>query len=415
MPKRLVLAALLVMGVGQASPCDEVPAHAPLAVITVQAAAHPSRETPVSAPLDGVLVPLDRGLCLVEVRDDERLPVSSQIEPGAHPRLWWVLSGLAECGERRVFELVPGDRTDPPHVTVARDPATLRILHQGDGVLAYQHAVMPPPAGASPRFARSGFIHPLYSPAGEVLTRIHPPDHVHHLGLWNPWPHTRFEGREVDFWNLDKGQGTVRFVRFVSIIEGPVFGGFRALHDHVDLTASEGEKTALSEVWDVRVWSAGGSRAGLYLVDLVSTLACATSSPVRLLQYRYGGLGFRAAASFDEGDYLTSEGKRRADGQGTRARWCLVGGPTAKGPAGVLFMSHPHNHEHPEPMRIWSDQRAIFFGFCPVQAGDWQLEPGKEYVLRYRLCIYGGALEPAQAEQLWEDWTEPPLVEVRIP
>jgi hypothetical protein len=137
-------------------------------------------------------------------------------------------------------------------------------------------------------------------------------------------------------------------------------------------------------------------------------LCCASSSPVTLLKYRYGGLGFRAVAAWKEGDYLTSEGRRRKDGQGTRARWCLVYGPTEKGPAGVLFMDHPQNRDHPQPMRIWSHTDDIFFSFCPIQQSDWILEPGRSYVLRYGLYVYDGSIAPEQAERIWNDFSRPP-------
>jgi hypothetical protein len=132
---------------------------------------------------------------------------------------------------------------------------------------------------------------------------------------------------------------------------------------------------------------------------------------VHLLKYRYGGLGFRATEKWHEGnsDYLTSEGRGRKDGHGTRARWCSVSGSTDKGDSGVLFMSHPDNREHPEPMRIWPEGY-VFFNFCPVQNRDWTLEPGNEYVLKYRLCVCEGSIGHEQAERLWQDFACPPEV-----
>ncbi|MHC4891720.1 MAG: DUF6807 family protein [Planctomycetota bacterium] len=127
-----------------------------------------------------------------------------------------------------------------------------------------------------------------------------------------------------------------------------------------------------------------------------------------LLKHRYGGLGFRATEEWkeDNGNYLTSEGKTRKDGHGTRARWCNVFGETSKGPAGILFMSHPQNHQHPEPMRIWP-QGEVFFNFCPIQKADWMLEPGNDYILRYH-----GTVTAEKAESLWQNFANAP--EVRL-
>ncbi len=384
-----------------------------LARITVRALDQDRTDPPVSVALDRVPVPLDSGLSLMEIKEGKRLPVPSQIEPGYSPRLWWILSGTTEAGTERVFELVRGPAVEAPAVEVDVDDTGLEVRLQGGRVLRYNHAVIPPPEGAGEKYARSAFIHPLWSPAGAVLTRMHPEDHIHHLGLWNPWTKTKFEGREVDFWNLGKGQGTVRFESFESVTRGPVFGGFRARQAHVDLQAPGGDKVALNETWDVRVFNIHGRGKGAWLLDFTTIQRLATASPLLLEKYRYGGLGFRATAEWNEGDYLTSEGKRREDGQGTRARWCIVHGPTSKGPAGVVFMSHPQNHGHPEPLRIWSHTPMIFFSFCPIQQADWLLEPDKDYVLKYRLYVYDGTMTASGAEQCWQDFGNPPEVDLK--
>ena len=74
-------------------------------------------------------------------------------------------------------------------------------------------------------------------------------------------------------------------------------------------------------------------------------------------------------------------------------------------------MGHPSNHEFPEPMRLWPD-RDIFFNFCPVQQKDWVLEPGKDYVFRYRLAVYNGQRTAEQAENYWQDFGNPPTVTI---
>ncbi|MHC4159543.1 MAG: DUF6807 domain-containing protein [Planctomycetota bacterium] len=379
----------------------------PLAKITVEAGEHTRIDTPVSVVLDGINY---SPLCLEEIKGSQRLPVSAQVESSDTRRLCWVLTGTTPAGAKRVYELLQGISVDTAAVKVIKDDSFLQLQIGDSEVLRYNHAPVPPPEGASPLYVRSGFIHPLWSPAGEVLTWMHPKDHMHHMGLWMPWTHTKFEGREIDFWNLGKGQGTVRFAEFASTTSGPVFGGFRAIQQHIDLSAPEGEKAALNEELDVRLWNADKSNE-YWLLDYVSKQKCASSSPLYLLKHRYSGLGFRATSQWteDNSNYLTSEGKTRKDGHATRARWCNVFGTTEKGPAGVVFMSHPQNYEHPEPMRIWPEGH-VFFNFCPIQKTDWTLLPDKDYVLRYRLCIYSGKMNAEMAERFWQDFTHPPEV-----
>ena len=372
----------------------------------------PLREgVPVSTAVPEGDLP-DGPVTLVEVKGAERVPIACQVERGAECRVHWLAGVGSEAAGEHAYELLAGE---PPRFAVVearREEGSMLVVHDGASVLRYHHEPMPPPEGADPLYVRSAFIHPIWSPAGEVVTRIHPPDHIHHMGLWNPWTSTEFEGRHVDFWNLKAGQGTVRFAEYAASSDGAVYGGFTAVQEHVDLEAAGGEKIALREHWSVRVWHWGGYDAGCFLVDLVSTYRCASTSPLQLNAYRYGGLGFRAREDWDKGDYLTSEGKTRKDGHATRSRWCHTYGPTAKGPAGVLFMSHPDNREHPEPMRIWPKPPQIFFNYCPIQKKAWTLEPGREYVLRYRLYIYNGPPSVERAEQLWQAFAHPPKISV---
>jgi hypothetical protein len=266
-------------------------------------------------------------------------------------------------------------------------------------------------------YRRSGFIHPLWSPDGHVLTRINPPDHYHHVGIWNPWTETLFQGKVVDFWNLVKKEGTVRFAKFISKEDGNVFGGFRALQEHVVLNDPAGEKVALDEVWDVRVYNVGHKT---WLWDFTSELSCATPDPVILKEYRYGGFGFRATQDWNNQNskVLTSEGKTRKDADATRARWCMIDGDVSNGGhSGILFMDYPANYNFPEPMRVWPENMNgrgdVFFSFSPTRNMDWPLMPGKRYVLKYRMLVYDGSITPAQAQDTWEAFAHPPEVMIR--
>jgi len=394
-----------------------------LATVTVAAGKSERADTPVSAALPKGLDPAKpvRLVELVPSGQGRLLKAAArrcQVLPGSPATLCWVLTGTTAPGAERTFRLLAAEG-EPAEVgggvraqLDGEKGVDISLARSPTKVLRYHCAPVPPPAGQSKLYTRSGFIHPLHSPSGAVLTAIHPADHIHHMGVWMPWTRTEFEGRKVDFWNLKAGQGTVRFTRLASRSSGAVVGGFAAVQEHVNLTAPGGEKVALDETLDVRVWDLGGPRKG-HLIDYSSTQRCASTSPLLLKKYRYGGFGFRGSNMWTDGkaDYLTSEGKTRADGHGTRARWCILHGPTANGPAGVLVMSHPGNHEHPEPVRIWP-KGGIFFNFCPIQKADWTLEPGRDYRLQYRLYAYDGKLTAEAAERLWQDFAHPPKVTV---
>jgi len=398
-----VLAVLAVSGVWGAQGA--------IGTITVDAGRYDRLDTPVCVSLDGVAVgPWDGALAVVESRDGRKVSYPAQLEGGSPPRLWFVLAGQTRAGSKRWFELVRTGGGDFPGITVEKGPKYYEVLHRGRKVLRYHHAIMPAPEGQSRLYDRSGFIHPLWSPAGAVLTAIHPPDHIHHMGIWMPWTHTKFEGKRVDFWNLKAGQGTVRFKRFLSTTAGPVYGGFAAEQEHVALQTDAGEKVVLREVWDVRVYNVGGAEEGYWLWDFKSTQRCVAESPLYQEQYRYGGFGFRAAPQWrdENSSYLSSEGKTRENAHATRARWCDVGGKIEQW-EGITFCSHPENLEHPEPMRVWPPgMHDVFFNFCPSQARDWEMKPNEDHVFRYRLYVHEGRIEVPVAERIWRDFAAPP-------
>ncbi|MBN2269515.1 MAG: PmoA family protein [Sedimentisphaerales bacterium] len=393
-----------------------------LATVRVDAGAYDRVDTPVGVSLEGVaLWPGEGSFMLVEKASGETASYPAQLEAGSEPRLWFVLAGTTKAGTKRTFSLVRTAKAKLVGVTAVETDKYLDIVHQGDKVLRYNSAIVPPPEGQDKLYERSGFIHPLWSTKGTVLTNIHPKDHIHHIGIWMPWTHTEFEGKATDFWNLKEGQGTVRFVRYISTTEGPVYGGFEAEQEHVALKNLEdhgqdaratGQKVVLNEVWNVRVYNVGGPAKGYRIVDFVSTQRCVASSPLKQVEYRYGGFGYRATGKWDEAnaEYLTSEGKNRKNGHATRARWCDTSGEI-DGWEGITFYSHPENFGHPEPMRIWPEGQ-VFFNWAPGQLGDWEMKPGEDHVFRYRMYVHEGKITVPAAERIWQDYAEPPKVTI---
>lgn len=378
---------------------------------------------PVSVDLSGLDYNQDTGnLVLYRVDGENRTMISSQLENGMSPKLWFLPGRIITSGEEVHFEIVKLPGTGSENVmTAGTDRDHITIFAGEKEVLKYRHSMIEAPEGINPLYRRKGaYIHPLLSPAGKILTNIQPADHYHHYGIWNPWTRTVFEGRSVDFWNLAEGQGTVRNTSILSTYSGELFAGFRVHHEHVDLLAPGAEKTALKETWDVRVWMPDIDGEPVWLIDFTFLLNCASDSTVVLSQYRYGGgIGFRATEAWtrDNSTVLTSEGRTRQDADASFARWCLLEGAT--GPeerSGIVFMSHPANRSHPEPMRVWPEDAAggrgdLFFEFCPIRHQEWVLHPGKEYVLRYRMLVFDCELDSDVIDQLWRNYAFPARIE----
>ncbi|MGV3761152.1 DUF6807 domain-containing protein [Parapedobacter sp.] len=278
---------------------------------------------------------------------------------------------------------------------------------EGNPLVTYRYTVKPPPPGVDAAYGRAGYIHPLQTISGKVLTHIQPADHYHHYGLWNPWTHVEYKGKMYDLWNIGDKKGTVRFVEFAEIFQDTKHAGFEAVHDHV--VFDDGRETVIMrENWRIAISQLDANR---YAMDIRSTLVPVTDADVVLKEYRYAGLGFRATPEWTNKNsgVLTSTGKTRKDADGSLERWTIMSGQLGDSRGGVLFLSHPDNYNFPEPVRIWpvdanggrGDQ---FFNFSPTKNMDWVLEAGKAYTLQYRLVVFDGSLSADEAEQLWQSF-----------
>lgn len=294
-------------------------------------------------------------------------------------------------------------------IKIAENEGQLEIYQNERKIIGYQMAIKGVPKGVSENYQRSGYLHPVNTPRGKRLTRIQPEDHYHHYGIWNPWTHTLFEGDTLDFWNLYKKQGTVRFAEMLKKNTGPVFSEFEVLHEHIVLK-NDADKLALNEIQNIKVFPLDQSQ---YLMDITIQYECATDEPFKIIQYRYGGFGWRTTEEWDNQNsrVLSSEGNTRKNADGSTARWCIVDGKLNDGRGGALMLSHPENYNHPEPLRVWPEDQYgrgdLFVNFATTKTTDWTFEPGKTYTLKYQLIVYDGKMEVASAEQAWNQFAKP--------
>jgi hypothetical protein len=379
-------------------------------------------DCPVSISIDQLNFNTDSlKLALFEIKGKTETSVPCQLETASGVRLWFILNGQTPKNTKRTFTVrkTASVLEQKTGIKAINKEGALSLFSGEKPILSYQMETVNPPKGVSPFYKRSAFLHPVYSPGGEVLTRIQAPDHYHHYGVWNPWTLTFIGKREVDFWNLMKGEGTVRFAGMISQVEGSVFTGFKTLQEHVDFGAAGGDAVAMNELFDVRVWNIANQR---YMFDYMSTLNTPLDSGILLAAYRYGGgIGWRATEKWtkDNSSVLTSEGKDRKDADGSNARWCIVEGESATpaGRSGILVLSYPANRMHPEPMRVWppdanNGRGDMYFEFCPIRHKDWKIEKGNDYTLKYRLIVFDGKITPEEAENYWQAFANPPRISI---
>ena len=376
--------------------------------IELRAGQHDRQDVPVFFELPVSL--LDCESLKLERLDTNR-PVAVQIEREPRRQAVWMIDDRLAAGTTRRYRLTPGTARSKAAlvVSVADDGKRLLVEVGGRPVLQYNHAVVRCPDQEQPYFDRSGFIHPVFSPSGQVVTDGMPPDHYHQHGIMFPWTNTTFEGRPVDFWNSKSQQGKVEHVKFTATAAGPVFASFTAVLAHVDLTAPGGPKTVLEETWRVRVYN----RTDGFLFDLHSSQTCAGESPLQINEYHYGAMAIRGARAWFEpgcGDFLTSEGKTRADGNHSRPRWCDIYGQEDGHTSGVTTLCHPDNFRFPQPVRLHPTKP--YFCWSPMVLGPLAVEPGTPYVSQYRYYVHDDELDPQVAKHLWHDLADPPQVRV---
>lgn len=351
--------------------------------------------------------------------------IEIQILPGR--RALFILPALAaNQSVTYSLESVP-HATRPPlptDVHAKRDDTHVTISVGEKTMLRYNGAKTALPQGYDAAFARGGYLFPLLTPAGLDVADDYPPMHKHHHGLWFAWTKTSFDGRKPDFWNMGGKTGAVEFVSLDDVFAGSLAAGLSATHRQVDYTAKPA-KAALNETWNVIAYTSAVGGKSAFVFDIAITDTCASDAPLGLPKYHYGGIGFRGRRNWNPTDprtdktapysVITSEGKDRTTSNESTATWCAMSGPadTSAGSAPVTFalIDHPANFRSPQPLRVHPTEP--FFCYAPQQQGDFQIEPGKPYTVRYRAVIADGAPDQALLKRLATDWTKPVQVEIK--
>jgi hypothetical protein len=315
------------------------------------------------------------------------------------------------AGETLGFTLAAEAAPAVRGVVVAPERGDLAVRIGVEAVLSYRvDRQALPRTDIQPEIVRAGYVHPILSPAGHVVTDDYPSNHVHHHGLWTPWTKTSFQGRSPDFWNMQNKTGAEDLVAVDRTWGGPVHGGLEARLRMTDLTA-EKPVTVLNESWRLTVYDLAGGARPARMFDLLVTQTCATPDPLILPQYHYGSFGLRGAAAWngpgEAARFLTSEGiTDRIKGNDTRARWVYLGGPVPGGAlAGTTALGHPDNFRAPLPVRLHPNMP--YFSLVPQQLGEFRIEPGRPYVARFRFIVLDGDPDRALLDAYWNGYARP--------
>ncbi|MTB53721.1 PmoA family protein [Lewinella sp. W8] len=275
-------------------------------------------------------------------------------------------------------------------------------FRRNDGEVLRYHLTPRLPDGLPDHYARSGFVHPLSSPAGKVVTDDFPVAYAHQHGLFNAWTNTTFRDSFVDFWNQHHLLGTVAHHRLTDTLREDGFVGFSSELHHLSRVYGK----VLEESWTARLHP----RTDVHVIDFRSRQSNVTEDTLHLNEYHYGGFGIRGSKHWNPSDslhfsghptFLTSEGLGREAANHSRPAWTAMYGDVAGSVAGVAIFPHPDNYRYPQPVRVHPG--IPYFVVSPVVLGAFTLPPGASYLSRFRVVVFDGEPDVELFEELaWE-------------
>lgn len=261
-------------------------------------------------------------------------------------------------------------------------------------------------------YYRGGYLHPLFTPKGHVITEQYTQRRPHQNGIWTGWYKTEWNGIEPNFWIQDEGTGEVEVHSIDKIRNGPVYAELQTTHHFIE-TITGNFAPILSDKWTVRAYAIPESESwNAHLFDLEVEQSNITEHAFTLLEYIYGGVGFRGSDQWigeENMQLITSEGENREEAHMSRARWVLLSGTIDGEMTNIAILSHPDNLRFPQPMFV--NQQEPFFIFAPLQLGDFTLGPAETFIAKYRYVIMDGQIPTTESiERLWQDYANPPRV-----
>jgi hypothetical protein len=316
---------------------------------------------------------------------------------------WFIFSDSLPKGSQRKLKIKKS--SDPPitAVTLTRNEQGVMARNKGRNVFFYQSATAMPPADSPAYYQGSGYIHPLYSPAGKIMTEDFPGTHAHHHAIFHAWSNTRFRNRHVDFWNQQKKEGTVKHNGAVAMKEGPVFAELVTGQDYISLA----DGAVLREKWTIRCYALNGP----FMFDVKVEQINITDDSLYLDKYLYGGMAFRGTRHWDphntkafqnNWNVLTSEGFRDSAANHTPARWVTGFGNIDGSAAAVTIFSHPSNFRYPQKIRVHPDMP--YWVYSPVTDLPFVIPPAGSYKARYRYYVSDSKPDEIRLREIDHYW-----------
>ncbi|MEM1325648.1 MAG: PmoA family protein [Bacteroidota bacterium] len=330
---------------------------------------------------------------------------------------YFLLDEALAINEDRTYDFASISTSSIPSQQPRQD---IFIQQNNQDVVGYQFILKSPSFQTDFDYTTSGFLHPIRSPKGVLLTDDFPIGHTHHNGIFHAWVNTTFRSQKVDFWNRQLGSGKVNsYPRNDSVIYEAYENGSTFWVDHlVHNGIIEGEEIpVLMEARHHRYYPL---KQG-YIIDIQTIQRNISSDTLFVNQYHYGGMAVRMSKAWNPKDssyfeqpmhILTSEGITRDTANHTRPDWICAYGKIENQSAGLVIMNDPHNFRTPQFVRVHPTMP--YFCYTPTVNAGFAIAPMEQYEARYRFYVFDGAVDEERIEQLWKDYEQPMEVFISV-
>lgn len=286
-----------------------------------------------------------------------------------------------------------------PRLHSARDAEGISISEGNTKILFYQVQ----PKSSQGKYARAGYIHPLYTLAGTAITEDFPQDHPHHHGIYSAWHQIIIRDTIVaDGWTAENISWDVTNVR---------------------TTRKRAQLKLMGDIfWKVAL---GEARSEPIVREALTVTIYPTKGRIRMIDYDFtltalrdelkiGGSddekgygGFSLRLKLPEDIRFVSEGGEVEPQVGSvnAGPWMnfsglFYGSQAAR--SGVVVLSHPTNPGHPQPWILRNQksmQNAAFPGRHPVALTPEGLS------FRYRIVVYEGELQNRAIQEMYREYS----------
>lgn len=286
-------------------------------------------------------------------------------------------------------------------ITMQKDDQGILILEKGEKVFFYQSE----PLEVEGRYERRHYIHPLWSPAGAVLTEDFPADHLHHRGLFWAWHQIWIDGERIgDPWELKDFDQKITDLEFRTLKNGSGSLKIRVNWLSDKWKKADVKKPYLEENTTIIVHP---GRNNVRRIDFeISLLALEKNLLIGGSEDEKGYSGFSVRMVLPEDVQFSGpagEVEPKVTAVESPGYIQISGSMGKKGKnAGIVIIDHPQNPGYPQPWILRekkSMQNAAFPG-----NGVIPISTSKPLVLKYSLLVYSGKMIGNKIRRNIERW-----------